>query len=172
MSKSKCESLCRVWLFATPWSLAQQAPLSLNFSRQECWSGLPFPSPGDLPNPGLEPRSPALQADSLLSEPQGSPWVSKELCFSENCSWCFAFDCSLTPQNINLRIDRNGTSLAVQWLRQRAPTAGVRVYLSGRGTKILYATGSRCAKGERKKEEREKEEMRPNCVDCIASDLN
>ena len=53
---------------ATPWSIACQAPLSMKFSRQEYWSGLPFPSPGDLPDPGIEPRSPALQADSLLTE--------------------------------------------------------------------------------------------------------
>ena len=46
---------------------------SMGFSRQECWSGLPFPSPGDLPDPGVEPRSPALQADALLSEPPGKP---------------------------------------------------------------------------------------------------
>ena len=50
---------------ATPWTIACQAPLSMGFSRMEYWSGLPFPSPGDLPNPGIEPRSPALQADSL-----------------------------------------------------------------------------------------------------------
>ena len=49
---------------ATPWTVAHQAPLSMGFSRQEYWSGLPFPSPGDLPNPGIKPRSPALQADS------------------------------------------------------------------------------------------------------------
>ena len=54
---------------ATPWTVARQAPLSMGFSRQEYWSGLPFPSPRDLPNPGIEPRSPALQADSLLTEP-------------------------------------------------------------------------------------------------------
>ena len=52
----------------TPWTVALQAPLSVGLSRQECWSGLPFPAPGDLPNSGIEPRSPALQADSLLSE--------------------------------------------------------------------------------------------------------
>ena len=50
---------------ATPWSIACQAPLSMGFSKQEYWSGLPFPSPGDLPDPGIEPRSPALQEDSL-----------------------------------------------------------------------------------------------------------
>ena len=53
----------------TPWTVAHQAPLSMGFSRQEYWSGLPFPSPGDLPDPGIEPRSPALQADSLPTEP-------------------------------------------------------------------------------------------------------
>ena len=64
-------SLSRVWLFATPWTVAYQAPPSMGFSRQECWSGLPFPSPGDLPDPGIKPGSPALQADALLSEPPG-----------------------------------------------------------------------------------------------------
>ena len=63
--KKKMKSLSCVRLFATPWTVAYQAPPSMGFSRQECWSGLPFPSPGDLPNPGIEPRSPALQADAL-----------------------------------------------------------------------------------------------------------
>ena len=67
----KVKSLSRVRLFATPWTVAYQAPLSVGFSRQEYWSGLPFPSPGALPNPGIEPRSPALQADALPSEPSG-----------------------------------------------------------------------------------------------------
>ena len=58
---------------AAPWMVALQTPLSMGFSRQEYWSGLPFPSPGDLPNPGIKPRSPALQADSLLSLPPGKP---------------------------------------------------------------------------------------------------
>ena len=65
--------LSRVWLFATPWTVAHQAPPSMRFSRQEYWNGLPFPSPGDLPDPGIEPRSPALQADTLISEPPGKP---------------------------------------------------------------------------------------------------
>ena len=68
-----CESLRRVWLFVTPWTVARQAPLFMGFSRQEYQSGLPFLSPGDLPGPGTEARSPALQADSLLSEPPGEP---------------------------------------------------------------------------------------------------
>ena len=84
--------------FATPWTIAHQAPLLMGFSRQEYWSGLPFPSPGDLPDPRIkptspvlavdsltlsplgsptetEPGSPALQADSLPAEPQGKPWA-------------------------------------------------------------------------------------------------
>ena len=64
-----------VWLFVTPWTVAYQAPLSMGFSRQEFWSGLPFPSPGDLPDPGIEPWSPSLQAGVLPSEPPGSPVV-------------------------------------------------------------------------------------------------
>ena len=56
-------------LFATPWTVAYQAPLSVGFSRQEYCSGIPFPSPGILPNAGIEHKSPALQADSLPSEP-------------------------------------------------------------------------------------------------------
>ena len=67
--KVKVKSLSRVWLFATPWTVAHQAPLSMGFSRQEYWSQLPFPSPGDLPDPGIKPRSPTWQADSLPSEP-------------------------------------------------------------------------------------------------------
>ena len=57
----------------TPWTVALQAPLSMEFSRQECWNALPFPSPGDLSRPGSEPGSPALQVDSLPSEPPGAP---------------------------------------------------------------------------------------------------
>ena len=67
------KSLSCVRLFATPWTVAYQAPPTMGFSRQECWSGMPFPSPGDLPDPGIEPGSPALQADTLLSEPPGNP---------------------------------------------------------------------------------------------------
>ena len=63
--------LSRVRLFVIPRTVVCQASLSMEFSRQEYWSGLPFPSPGDLPDPGIEPRSSALQADSLPSEPPG-----------------------------------------------------------------------------------------------------
>ena len=65
------KSLSRVRLFATRWTVAYQASPSMRFPRQEYWSGLPFPSPGDLPHPGIEPRSPALETDTLTSEPPG-----------------------------------------------------------------------------------------------------
>ena len=83
-------------LFATPWTVALQAPLSMEFSRQQYWSWLPFPSPGDLPDSGIKPKCPALQADSLLSE---LPWkrtfkkiiiIIPSICFSLN---------SLRPQH-------------------------------------------------------------------------
>ena len=70
--KKKCQSLSHVQLFATPWTIGYQAPLSMEFSRPDYWSGQPFPSPGDL-NPEIKPESSALQADSLLSEPPGKP---------------------------------------------------------------------------------------------------
>ena len=71
----KVKSLSRVRLSATPWTIAHQAPLSMGFARQEYWSGLPFPSPGDRPNPGIDPRSPALRADALTSEPPGKHYT-------------------------------------------------------------------------------------------------
>ena len=61
----RVQSLSHVQLFVTPRAVAHEAPPSMGFSRQAYWSGLPFPSPGDLPNPGIEPMSPALQADSF-----------------------------------------------------------------------------------------------------------
>ena len=63
-----CPTVC------DPWTVAHQAPPSMGFSRQEYWSGLPFPSPGDFPDPGIEPRSPTFQADALISEPPGKPY--------------------------------------------------------------------------------------------------
>ena len=65
-----------VQLFVIPWTVARQAPLSMEFPRQEYWSRLPFPSPGDLPHSGMEPESPTLQGDSLLSEPPEKPVMS------------------------------------------------------------------------------------------------
>ena len=72
----KVKLLSRVQLLdETPWTVAYQASLSMGFSRQEYRSGLPFPSPGDLPNPGIEPRSPELRADALSSESPGKPSI-------------------------------------------------------------------------------------------------
>ena len=68
----KVKSLSRVHLFATPWTAAHQAPPSMEFSRQGYWSRLPFPSPGDLPDTGIKPRSPSLQVKALPSEPRGN----------------------------------------------------------------------------------------------------
>ena len=90
--------LSHVRLFVTPWAVAHQAPPSMGFSRQEYWSGLPFPSSEDLPNPEIEPRSPSLQADALTSEPP----VKTRLCLvckkSANClpKWLHHF---VSPAN-------------------------------------------------------------------------
>ena len=67
------KSLSRVQLFATPWTAAHQARLSIEFSRQEYWSGLPFLPAGDIPDPGIEPGAPTLESDTLPSEPPGKP---------------------------------------------------------------------------------------------------
>ena len=77
--KVKVWSLSLVRLFATPWTVDYQAPPSMGFSRQEYWSRLPFPSPGDLPDPGIEPESPTLQADALPSKPLPGEYVQKIL---------------------------------------------------------------------------------------------
>ena len=82
------ELLSHVQLFVTPWTVAYQAPQSMEFSRQENWSGLSFPSPGDLSNPGIEPGSPALQADALTSEPPGKPLCILKSQFSSVSQSC------------------------------------------------------------------------------------
>ena len=69
--RTEVKSVSRVQLFVTTWTVAYQAPPSMGFSRREYWSGVPFPSPGDLPDPGIKPWSPAFQADALTSEPPG-----------------------------------------------------------------------------------------------------
>ena len=80
------KSLSRVQLFVIPWTVVYQASLSMGFSRQGYWSGLPFPSPGDLPDPGIKPRSPALQAYALPSEPPGKQGEKTALRMGENHS--------------------------------------------------------------------------------------
>ena len=79
-SEDEVKSLSRVRLFVTPWTVAYLAPPSMGFSRQEYWSGRPFPSPGDLPDPGIEPGSPALRAAALTSEPPGVEDGGSGLC--------------------------------------------------------------------------------------------
>ena len=86
------QSLSRVRLFVTPWTVAHQAPPSMGFSRQEYWRGLPFPSPGDLPDPGIKPRSLALQTDALTSEPQS---LKKMKVFTQHLTFCDPMDYSL-----------------------------------------------------------------------------
>ena len=76
--RKKVNSLSHVQLFATPWTIAYRAPPSMEFSRQEYWSGLPFPSPEDLLDPRVKPGSPALQADALPPEPPGKPLIKQK----------------------------------------------------------------------------------------------
>ena len=83
--KSESEVAQSCWLFVTLWNVAYQAPLSMGFSRQEYWSGLPFPSP-DLPNPGIELWSPPSQADTLPSEPPGKPILKLRVFFYDQQS--------------------------------------------------------------------------------------
>ena len=79
-------TLSHVWLRVTPWAVARQAPLSMEFSRQEYWNGLFCPSLGELPNPGIKPGSPALQADCLPSEPPGKPRRKLSTTYSKHVS--------------------------------------------------------------------------------------
>ena len=90
--------LSRVWLFATPWTVDHQAPLSMGFPRQEYWSGLPFPSPGDLPDPGFKPTSPALAGGFFTTEPPRSqvlitqsPGVTQGYGLPHTPTYCCAF---------------------------------------------------------------------------------
>ena len=79
------QSLSCVWLFATPWTVAPQTLQSMGFSRQEYWSGLPFPSPGDLPSPGIEPASPAFVGELFTTEPPGKPLAKVGFSQTSSC---------------------------------------------------------------------------------------
>ena len=83
-----CESLSQVQIFATPWTVPHQTPLSMGFSRQEYWSGLPCPPPGALPNPEIKPQSPALQVESLQSEPPGKPKMEAAAAAAKSLQSC------------------------------------------------------------------------------------
>ena len=124
LSFFKVKSLSRVRLFVTPWTVACQAPLSMGFSRQEYWSGLPFPSPGDLSNPGIEPRSPTLQEDSLPAEPPATSYHPDSSVGKE--SVCNAGNCSLIPgsrrspgEGIGYPLQYFGASLVAQLVKNR-----------------------------------------------------
>src|SRR5574337_716322 len=96
---------------ATPWTVAHQAPLSMGFSRQEYWSGLPFPSPSVLPNSGIEPRSPALQADALTSEPPGKQLDIFLSIYSYHCN--DGWNCFLNFSVFSLLVYRNARDFCV-----------------------------------------------------------
>ena len=136
--KKEVKLLGRVWLFATPWTVAYLAPPSVGFCGQECWSGLPFSSPGDLPNPGTEPRSPALQADPLLSEPPGKLTIPRSceiqtrwVCYFLLPQWCLYGDLFYTLKNMNCVLYRFVVqSLSPVWLIATPWTAERKAPLS------------------------------------------
>ena len=141
------QSLSRVWLFATWWTVARQAPLSTGFSRQEHWSGLPCPSPADLPNPGIKPRFLALQVDSLPSEPPGKPKLLKGF-FQLDFSWLFPMALNAHHTSPSVLQGLNAASCALgqedwQGLRQ-GERKGQDPRTSGQGTKVLEEA---CPKG-------------------------
>ena len=131
----------------TPWTVASQAPLSMEFSRQEYWSGLPFSSPGDLPNPGIEPRLPALQAESLPSEPPGKP--NKLLTDS------------LTYFSVYISVLRSCFSCYLEVL----PTSQINTYLSQDST--LQKKKKKEWVGEEKKNKRQTEHLSLWSFSCI-----
>ena len=158
-----------VRLFATPWTVAYQVPLSMEFSRQEYWSGWPFPSPEDLPNPGIEPGSPTLQADALPSEPPGKPTESKaratfkdlgidgklifgilKVCPQEQHVWMYiSLDFpALSCIHLSFQNCIQGNSLAVQRLGLHGLTAKSLGLIPGQGAKILQAKQHSQGQGE------------------------
>ena len=121
--------LSRIQLFATPWTVAHQTPPSMGFSRQEYWSGLPFPSPRDLPDPGKEPRSPAFQADTLPSESWGGWWDYKAdssvcLLYLSCCLWLFSLWSRLIFSSLGVAFghSQEAFSLRLKEARLRFPT--------------------------------------------------
>ena len=131
VQKVKVKSLSHVQLFGTPWTVAHQASMSMGFSRQEYWSGLPFHSPGDLPDPRIEPGSPALQADALLSEPPGK---YAEVEFKSS-----SFSLPLLGKKSSMRVLRL-TLTGQIWVLSHPcspPQASVTFWLTRPGTRVL-----------------------------------
>jgi len=111
-----------LWLFVTPWTIAHQAFLSMGFSRQEFWSGFPFPSPGDPPDPGIKPRSPALQAYSLLCKPPWKPPKTFSSVQSLSCVWLFATPW-ITARQAFLSITNSRTSFKLVSIEKVMPSS-------------------------------------------------
>ena len=107
----------------TPWTITHQAPLSMGFSRQEYWSGLSFPLPGDLPHPGIKPGSPALQADFFFF-------------FFNHLSHQGSHPPTPSQMELLLKAVQEGTSPVVQWLRLHAPKAGGLSSIPDQGTRF------------------------------------
>ena len=130
----------------TQWTVACQVPLSMGFSRQEYWSELPVPSPGDVSHPGIEPRSPALQADALPSEPAEKLWISPgkntgvgspallQGIFITQGSNSGLWYCSQILYCVR-KVKDLRTSLVVQWLRLQASNTRALSSIHGEGTR-------------------------------------
>ena len=123
---NRCFLVAELCLFVIPWTIARQAPLSMGFSWQEHWSGLPCPPPGDLPNPGNDPRSPTLHTDSLLSEPPGKP-PSLIMFLSVSTKLCLSLFSFLLLSNVMLQTLENVLFHAqgAQWIKCPHPTRTV-----------------------------------------------
>ena len=123
------KSLGHEWLFATPWTVAYQPPLSMGFSRQEYWSGLPFPSPGDLCNPGIEPESPTLQADRRFTV-----WATRE-------ARCLVDVCIFRPRVMAQRASLVAQTVknCPQCRRPRFSPWGQKIPWRGNGNPLQYS---------------------------------
>ena len=114
----------RVWLFATPWTVARQAPLSMEFYRWKYWSGLPFPSPADLPDPGIESvslKSPALQADSLPLASPVNEWI-----YNIKCTATHTHTHACTRSLTQLVTEVKPPTRAIAATRQSSPIQSIR----------------------------------------------
>ena len=157
IATQSCPTLCN------PWTVACQAPVSMEFSRQEYWSGLPFSSPGDLPHPGIKPRSPVLQADSLPSEPLGETKTPLHLtvaCLSHSqatkfCCWLLGghgYSCQAGSLEISSSLF---TIPPISILSDRSPRAS--------------AIERKQLKKKRKRGRKEKATLQPWWFDCLFS---